>query len=212
MYELEQIIILKRFPLHGRKLSVLGSFSGKVFAYAADDALFKKMAPGTVMMGFLDISPQFNGATIKKAELISSHTRMDSDGFVWLSRMLEVVYFFLPAGAVCNQVFMCLERSIFFVGTLHYQEFLQLIRAALQIELLSLLGFYPPRRLLPLLVCAQALPESFIDSPNEAQVEFLQIAVVRCALLCSMVEKWTTTCLSTHPRFSSFRALWYEST
>ncbi|MBT4594331.1 hypothetical protein HOD08_00430 [bacterium] len=195
----EKAIIVRRLFPRADKFIALTRFRGKVrISVGAKSKIH--FSPG-MLVELHQRGHSKNYYDFCNVRLVSMPVGISDKTIEWLHALLEIVHFFVPAGAGCEALYDFLEWSIFEVP----DKDLLMCRLAMMVELMRLLGFYPPENLLCFVRVAFACRLRSVDSEKYAAVHFGSVFDNEADALSIAAKQWVTTCLREHPRYTSFK-------
>ncbi|MFC1894523.1 DNA repair protein RecO C-terminal domain-containing protein [Candidatus Dependentiae bacterium] len=200
--------VLKRFFPLKQKTSILSHQNGKIQILTKPTIKCKTLWPGMLISFNLNTSNR-RFFCAENINIIYNINNSKPFKIYWIHHVLEICYYFIPLHDPCTKIFSFLSCCIKLINNENtFQSHIKIIKKTFLLNLLVLIGFYPPDNLLLYLDLYKQITLVSIDFNNNHKVQSL---MSKLKLLkkqdINNLDKWIQTCLCSHPQFKKFKTL-----
>lgn len=209
MIDREHGIVLRQYPHHPHKFSVITQTLGKITLVVRNKYVLDRINPGSVIE-FHHTEQNQMVHLVQNCSVIFTPLPTTNLDLIWLHHILELSYYFVPLHQQTKEMFTALATCIFVFRErdLVADEEWELVKRLCIATILLLVGFFPPDELAkPVLIIKNTLL-SFIDIDHESKVDFLKYCIrTYCSVKHSTLDTWLLDCIQSHPQVHAFRTL-----
>jgi hypothetical protein len=197
-------IILKKLD-GGTTFSVLCDSAGKIVISTAKNRFPQRLTTGSTISFFIEKNGMV--VTPTNIEILSFCLHQPTDMY-WCHHLLELCHFFAPLNQPTEDLFVFLSRCLSLPTnhTMSTDEWNMIKKLSIG-GLLLFFGFFPPKKLEPLILGIKKTLTSFIDLDQQPFLEFAQHSKAHNKTYDADLDSWLLECIQSHPRAHMFKTM-----